>query len=165
MRAFLLSIVSLLVLAVAAPASADDGAVIDTGKGLQFSRPDGWVDAGKKKGTVAALRAAGDKKSGIEFRYARVTAEKSVAYFNSFHARLVEAGLQKQESESKEYGELRGKLTEYATSTDGDEGLRLFVFQFHRDDAAWLVVGMFDAEQRNNYLKDYEALLTAISFE
>jgi hypothetical protein len=60
---------------------------------------------------------------------------------------------------------VNGTLTEYATSAKGNSGIRLFVFQFHRDGAAWLVVGMFNAGARDTYLADYEEMLTTVVFE
>lgn len=166
MRSISLAIVSLLMLALTAPAHADDKDTIDTGKGLTFSKPGGWVDAGKKKGAVAALKSSSDEKSGIEFRYAEISAAKSTSFFNSFHASLVGAGLEKKgKSESKTYGKLKGTLVEYTTSQKEGEGMRVFVFQFHRGNGAWLVVGMFDAGKRDAHLSDYEAMLTTVAWK
>lgn len=167
MRTTLLSLLALFALALGSSTALaqDDGEdKVDTGKGLSFSKPSGWVIAPTKKGAVAAMYAAGDKRSQIEFRFSRVDDGKAKQYFTSFHGSLVGAGLQKSgEGEAKTYGKLQGKLSQYVT--DGSTPMRLYVFEFSSKKGAWLIVGMFDDTQADKYLVDYEKLLTAVVVE
>ena len=142
---------------------ADDKDVVDTGKGLKFEKASGWAQAPNKKGVVAALSAAGDEQSQIEFRWAEVDSKKAKQYFNSFHASLVGAKLKKiGEAQKKTFGSVAGTLTEYeATGKSGTT--RVLVFQFSKDGAAWLVVGMFDGTKRDAYLADLEKILATIT--
>ena len=169
MRTTFLTLIALLsLLALPATTGAQEKAqkpdVVDTGKGLTFKKPAGWVVAPKKKGTAAALYAAGDKQSQIEFRFAEIAGEKAERYFHSFHGSLASAGLRKaEEGKAKKYGKLSGTLTVYSSS--GEDPMKLYVYQFTHGGAAWLVVGMFNGEQAENYLKDYEKLLGLVVVE
>lgn len=162
MRLFLLVLTAFTL--VSGLAWADEKDTIDTGKGLTFQKESGWAKAKNAKGVVAALNAAGDEESQIEFRWAEVDPKKAKQYFNSFHASLVGAKLKKVgEPAQKTYGKVSGTLTEYEAATKNGS-TRIFVFQFANGGAAWLVVGMFDGKRRDQYLGDYEKMLATIKF-
>lgn len=157
----------LLVLSVAmfitSPLAAQDKDLVDTGQGIKYTKPSGWVQADKKKGAVSGLHAAGDKKSQIEFRFAKITADRAKSYFATFHTQLGKAKLKRvKEGEKKSYGKFDGMLTEYAAGKD-DTSKALFVFEFTTAEGAWLVVGMFDGRARDKHLESYEALLGSLA--
>lgn len=153
----------LLLLLLSPPAFADDPDLVDTKQGLTYTKPAGWVIAPAKKGAVSALRAAGESKSQIELRYAKITGTHAVSYFSTFHSSLVRGKLARVgEGEAKTYGELKGKLTEYTMGV-GDKQRSLVVFEFTTDVGAWLVIGMFDAGRRDEDLVALEKLLGGVA--
>lgn len=148
-----------------APVYADERDKIDTGQGLTYEKPSGWTETPNKKGTASALVAAGDDTSQIELRYAKIEGEQARNYFATFHTSLSKAKLQRVgEGTEKKFGKLEGVLTEYSTG-EGAKQKVLFVFEFSTSGGVWLVVGMFDARQRDEHLKSYEGLLASVVAE
>ena len=144
----------------AAPALADEKETVDTGKGLVFQKGEGWATAKPRKGAVAVLTAAGDATAQIEFRWARVEPDKVKQYFNSFHSSLATSLKRIGEPQQKTYGKVSGTFTEYETGSGGAS--TVVVFQFAKDDATWLVVGMFPKDARDSRVKELEKMLATV---
>lgn len=147
----------------ATPALAqDDPDRVDAGEGLSYVKPDGWVVSPPRKGAVSALHKAGDEKSQIELRFAKIEADRAPSYFATFHASLAKANLTRvTAAQQREYGVLKGAVTEYGAGS-GARGKSIFVFEFTTATGAWLVVGMFNAAARDAYLADLETLLRGV---
>lgn len=136
----------------------------DTEVGVRLERPSGWVSGKTPKGVVAVLRAAGDEESQIEIRMSpHVKAKQREFFFTSFHANLQQAGFVKKDVQEMSLGGKEGALTEYETSSKKRK-FRLLVWQTHRKEAAWLVVGFFPAERREDYFGDYKQVIENIEF-
>lgn len=135
-------------------------------QGATLERPEGWVRSKAGEGAVCTLRAAGDDQAQIEVRISTpIPDNKRTSFFNSFHSSLKEAGfIKRREAAGFGTDTASGRLTEYDGTSDGDK-FRLVVWQMHRDEAAWLVVGFFPAARAGRYHDDFESLIESLSFE
>jgi hypothetical protein len=131
----------------------------DADTGVAVHRPDGWVFGDAGRGVVALLTAAGDSRSQIEVRASKhVKKGNKKPFFASFHANIQKSGFEKVETRTATtYGEKTGEEIEYETGRD-DKAFRLVVWQIHRGETAYLVVGFFPKEARSIHYKDFQAV-------
>jgi hypothetical protein len=167
--------VAMAMLGVAATAHAQDEdadrpemrarVVVDKASGAQLTRPEGWVVGKKGKGVAAVFRAAGDPEAQIEVRVSpHVKADQRKSFFTSFHANLQKAGfVKKQVNAAAAYKDKQGVETEYETSSK-KRAFRLVVWQFHREDTAFIVVGFFPTKTRDRYYPDFQAVIESMTF-
>lgn len=139
--------------------------VVDEISGAKLTRPEGWVVGKKGKGVAAIFRAAGDPEAQIEVRVSpHVKADQRKSFFASFHANLQKAGfVKKQVLEEATYAENTGVETEYETSSK-KRVFRLVVWQFHREETAFMVVGFFPTKSRDRFYPDYQAVIESMTF-
>ncbi len=164
-RLVLTLLFSLSTMLLGASATAQDAKeLVDTGKGVKFQKASGWAEAAKKKGTVAVLKAAGDERSEVEFRWSQVEGNKVKQYFNSFHASLTGAGLKRvDKGKQAKYGGVDGRLTEYEAANADGTTTSVYVYEFSAANGAWLVVGMFLSEEKAKRFAELESMLKTIA--
>lgn len=157
-------IISLIVTLVSATAFASDGEpVTDDEFGVEIAPPAAWeVDTDDDK-AVANFKHP-DSQSQIQIIGTQLMSEEVAdVFFETFHDTLVESNFEKADSEEKTIGEFEGKATNYEFTHSGVT-LEVTVFEFLRDDTAWLAIGYMQDEMRDEHQQDYEAVVENITF-
>jgi hypothetical protein len=133
--------------------------------GVRIPRPSGWLIGEPPHGALAVFRSATDPMSQIEVRVSTNVAEHQLgAFYRSFHNTLRRSGFAlREERQDVRYGERAGLETEYEVRSEGQE-FRLFVYQFHRHDQAWIVTGFFPAPRAESYKRAYEQVIGEMAF-
>jgi hypothetical protein len=147
-------------------ASADEVATLAVDEHwLRVDKPRGWIEGKPGEGAVVLLRAADVSGAQIEIRVSSpISPPESAAFFTSFHNDLKAAGFARLERlPNAVYGSIAGNEIEYRGRTKGTT-YRLIVWQFHRDESAWLVVGFFPESQRDLLYKDFRTIVRSIEF-
>ena len=131
----------------------------DDESGVTVHRPNGWVFGKPGKGVIALLTAAGDSQSQIEVRVSKhVKKQLTKPFFASFHSNIQKSGFVKVETrDNTQYGQKKGSEVEYETG-EGDKAFRLVVWQYHRAETAYLVVGFFPKKARDIQYKDFQSV-------
>lgn len=133
---------------------------------VTIPKPDGWIVARPPKGSIALFRDAGEKTSQLEVKYSpEVTKEQHDRYCQTFHTTLMKMGFEEQKTPwaSAVEGFEFGKIVEYKLMSQG-KPYRVLVWQAHRADATWMIVGFFPEGARDVYFKQIEALAKSMKF-
>lgn len=133
---------------------------------VTLAKPGGWVVGQAPKGSLALMRAAGDKSSQLEVRYTQgIADDQKKQHFSSFHTSLKQMGLEKiADSKIKKAGVFEAVVqTEYKLLSGG-KTFRLVVMHVHRGDAAWFFTGFFPEEARDEHYKSLVSLIETASF-
>lgn len=133
---------------------------------VTLAKPDGWVVGQAPKGSLALMRAAGDKSSQLEVRYTQgIAPDQKKQHFSSFHTSLKQMGLEKiADSKIKKAGVFEAVVqTEYKLLSGG-KTFRLVVMHVHRGDAAWFFTGFFPEDARDEHYKSLVSLIETASF-
>lgn len=158
-------IILLLTLSVSAVAVAQDAEPVqDEEFGVTIAPPDAWEIATDDNKSVANFRH-GDSQSQIQVIGTQLmNAEVADVFFNTFHKTLTESNFEEVSNEDASYGEYEGTAINYEFTHSGVT-LEVMVFEFLRDQTAWLVVGYMQDEERENHESDYASVIESISFE
>ncbi len=156
-------VITLFAFLVSAVAVAGEP-VADEEFGVQIPPPDAWeVDADDDK-AVANFKHP-DSQSQIQVIGTQLMSEEvSDVFFGTFHDTLVESNFEEVGSEDASFGDFEGKKTTYEFSHSGVT-LEVTVFEFLRDDTAWLAIGYMQDEHADEHIADYEAVVENISFD
>ncbi len=155
----------LLTLSLSAVAVADEGgSVVDEDLGVTVMTPDDWEINTEDSNAVASFQHP-DTKSQIELIATELMNEEVAdVFFETFHTTLEESGFVAVSEEEETIGGLEGALWTYEFE-HSDVTLQIQVFEFLRNDVAWLVVGYADAEESDAQDETYRALIEGLEFD
>lgn len=154
--------VLVLVLLISSVAVAQD-TVEDEEFGVTVVKPDAWESAGDDDKAVANFKHSGSQSQIQVIGTRLMTAEVADTFFNTFHTTLTESNFEKVSEESATIGEFEGKTVNYAFTHSGVT-LEVIVFEFLRDQTAWLVIGYMQDEERENHEDAYLSVIENLSF-
>jgi hypothetical protein len=155
-------LVLLLALSISTVAMAQD-AVENDEFGVTVVAPDAWETTTDDDKAVANFKH-GDSQSQIQVIGTRLmTAEVADTFFNTFHKTLTESNFEKVGEESATIGDYEGKKIDYAFTHSGVT-MEVVVFEFMRDQTAWLVIGYMQDEERANHEDAYLSVIENLRF-
>ena len=156
--------VFILVVACLLSSTAVADVIEDDEFGFTVTAPDAWeVDTDDDK-SVASFKHPGSQSQIQVIGTQLMNAEVSDVFFDTFHTTLSEQNFEVAEEEETTIGEIEGLFTTYEY-THNDVTLDVTVFEFLRDDTAWLAIGYMHDEQREEHQQDYESVVENLSFE
>jgi hypothetical protein len=156
--------VFLLLLCCATPALAQESKPIENAEfGVTITPPEGWeVTQGNDK-AVANFKHK-DSQSQIEVVGTKLmTADVADVFFKTFHKTLAESNFEKKEETEATIGEIKGEQTSYKFTHSGVT-LEVVIFQFVKNDVAWLVVGYMQDKEKKNYIDDFKSVIEKMTF-
>lgn len=140
-------------------------AVFNAEHGVRMTTPEGWIAGRPPRGAIAMFRAAGEPSCQLEVRAsAGVSADQKERYFSAFHNHLLRNGFTRMETRAQTRGPQAGQEIEYEVLSGGEK-YRMVVFEMHRENTAWLVVGFFPEARRETHMRAYDALIRSFAFE
>jgi hypothetical protein len=92
-----------------------------------------------------------------------LTPEAATVFFDTFHRTLTEQEFAQTGAQDTTYGTLAGKETVY-TFTHDNVTLKVVVFQFVRENTAWLTVGYMQESVFDQQLPTFQAVVQTLSF-
>lgn len=157
--------VLLLALALATPAWAQDSkSIVNEQFGVTVQPPKKWeVTQGNDKAVANFKHPA--SQSQIEVVGTKLmTKDVANVFFTTFHKTLKESQFEQSAQEDKTIGEFKGKQTTYKFTHSGVT-LSVLVFEFVREDTAWLVVGYIQDSEEKKYATDFEEVVKTMKFK
>ncbi|MFB6265072.1 MAG: hypothetical protein ABEL76_15840, partial [Bradymonadaceae bacterium] len=92
-----------------------------------------------------------------------MTKDVSDVFFETFHKTLKESDFKKVSQEEATIAGFEGKRTDYEFEHSGVK-LHVPVFQFLKNDTAWLVVGYIQKDVKKEYLDEFKTVVKNIEF-
>ena len=157
----------LLLLGLAMPAMAQDNKggrepFTSTRLGISGTAPSGWeiADSLRNTKTIASFTHPASKTQIEIVGTQLINKDIAQVFFNTVHDTLKGSDFQEITPPTPAtIAELQGKQSEYAYEYTGMT-LRIVVFSFVKNDAAYLVIGYFKSEERDAF---YESIVETIS--
>lgn len=156
--------ITLLILLFSATAVAqEDGVVENEEFGVTVTAPDAWEQQEGDEKAVANFRHP-DTQSQIQVIGTQLmNAEVADVFFDTFHQTLEESDFEVSEEDQISIGDFEGKATTYEFTHSGVT-LAVEVFEFLRDDTAWLAIGYMQDEEREEQRNDYLSVIESLQF-
>ena len=120
---------------------------------FRFPIPSGWVRARRPEGTILLIRPqVTSLQAQIEIKAVEGLSPSQAQIFSkSFHVSILRQGVKLVgRDKPQNYGSHLGTLTEYEL-VSSEETYRMVVWQTHKDEATWLIVGFFPGDLRDDY--------------
>lgn len=154
----------LLMLMLAAPAAdAQTNTLNNTEFGVSLDVPAGWEPTDSTDRAVFALRATEGQGQIEVIGTPLMTADVADVFFSTFHETLSGSDFVKAGAEDKTYASVAGKETIYQFSHTGTT-IKIVVFQFVREETAWLVVGYLPEADFDRQVASVQAAIGALKF-
>ncbi len=155
----------LLVLSVSATAYAQDAAPVENEEfGVTVTPPAKWeVTQGNDK-AVANFKHRGSQSQIEVVGTKLMTPDVANVFFKTFHKTLKESNFEETGQEDASLGSHKGKQTSYKFTHSGVT-LEVVIFEFLRDNTAWLVVGYMQDVDKEKYIGDFKAVVEGMKFK
>lgn len=163
MARFLVTLMFALTLAT--PALAQDASPIENEEfGVTITPPAKWEVAQGNDKAVANFKHR-DSQSQIEVVGTKLmTPDVADVFYKTFHKTLKESNFEQKSQGEATIGETKGTQTSYKFAHSG-VNLEIVIFEFTKDNTAWLVVGYMQETDKEKYLKDFESVVTTMKFK
>ena len=155
----------LVALCFATPALAQDAkpVTIDEFK-VTITPPEKWEVAQGNDKAVANFKHRGSQSQIEVVGTKLMTADVADVFFNTFHKTLKESGFELEDSKKDvAVGDYKGTRSNYKFQHSGVT-LSVVVFEFTRENTAWLVVGYMQQADKEKYVKDFDSVVTTMKF-
>lgn len=158
-------VIALVSLLVSAPAVAQDAEPVENEEfGVTITPPDSWEVETDDDKAVANFKHP-ESQSQIQVIGTQLMNEEvSDVFFDTFHQTLTESNFEQVGEEEKTIGDFEGTATDYEFEHSGVT-LEVTVFEFLRDDTAWLAIGYMQDEEREARQEDYTSVVENMTFE
>ena len=156
----------LLTVALCVPAFAQDApAPVENEEfGVSVTPPDKWeVTQGNDK-AVANFKHRGSQSQIEVVGTKLMTSDVADVFFKTFHKTLKESNFEETGKEETTVGEHKGTQTSYKFTHSGVT-LEVVIFQFLRENTAWLVVGYMQDVEKDKYAGDFKTVVQNIKFK
>lgn len=131
---------SLSATSFAAAEDAGSGEVVSNERfAIDLQRPGGWAEAGGSERSLFNFIHEPTQSRIEVIATELITSDVASVFFDTFHETLRASEFQNPESEERTFGSIAGTLTRYTLNHAG-VNLKVQVFQFERQDVAWLFV-------------------------
>lgn len=155
----------LLALAVATPAMAQDAKPIQNEEfGVTITPPEKWEVAQGNDKAVANFKHAGSQSQIEVVGTELMTPDVADVFFKTFHKTLKESNFEQKEQKEAEVGSHKGTMTNYKFAHSG-VNLEVVIFEFTRENTAWLVVGYMQESDTEKYLQDFKTVVENMKFK
>lgn len=150
--------------AVSSTAIAQDAKPVENEEfGVTITPPDKWeVSQGNDK-AVANFKHRGSQSQIEVVGTKLMTPDVADVFFKTFHKTLKESNFEEQNSQDSKIGEFEGKETSYKFTHSGVT-LEVVIFEFLRENTAWLVVGYMQDVDAEKYTGDFKSVVETMKF-
>lgn len=163
MRTLTLVVIGLLVTSTAWAQDGEQETVENEKFNVSIAPPDGWdVDEASDK-AIANFTHSGSQSQIEVIATDLMTSDVADVFFETFHKTLKDSDFEKKSESSETIADYSGTETTYQFTHSGVT-LNVLVFEFTRDNTAWLVVGYFQDTETKDRREDYETVIENISF-
>ena len=155
----------LVALTVSATAYAQDAAPVENDEfGVSVTPPAKWeVTQGNDK-AVANFKHRGSQSQIEVVGTKLMTPDVADVFFKTFHKTLKESNFEETGKEEATLGTHKGTQTSYKFTHSGVT-LEVVIFQFLRENTAWLVVGYMQDVDKDKYVGDFKSVVENIKFK
>ena len=155
----------LVAMTVSASAYAQDAAPVENEEfGVSVTPPAKWeVTQGNDK-AVANFKHRGSQSQIEVVGTKLMTPDVADVFFKTFHKTLKESNFEETGKEESTVGEHKGTQTSYKFTHSGVT-LEVVIFQFLRENTAWLVVGYMQDVDKEKYTGDFKSVVENIKFK
>lgn len=155
----------LIALSISAPVFAQDAAPVENAEfGVTVTPPAKWeVTQGNDK-AVANFKHRGSQSQIEVVGTKLMTSDVADVFFKTFHKTLKESNFEETGQSETTLGDHKGTQTSYKFTHSGVT-LEVVIFQFLRDNTAWLVVGYMQDVDKDKYLPDFNSVVQNIKFK
>ena len=161
-----LATLAALLVCLATPAFAQDGAkpIENEEFNVTIVPPAQWeVTQGNDK-AVANFKHKGSQSQIEVVGTKLMTADVADVFFNTFHKTLKESNFEQLTQEEATLGDLKGTRTNYKFTHSGVT-LEVVIFQFLKNNTAWLVVGYMQDAEKDQYIDDFQNVVKNMKFK
>lgn len=155
-------LVLLLALSISTVAVAQE-TVEDEELGVTVVAPDAWEINSDDAKAVANFKHSGSQSQIQVIGTQLMTAEVADTFFDTFHKTLTESNFEEVGQEETTVGDYEGTQIDYAFTHSGVT-LEVVVFEFVRDQTAWLVIGYMQDEEREEHEETYRSVIENLEF-
>lgn len=143
----------------------DDAAPVENEEfGVTVTPPAKWeVTQGNDK-AVANFKHRGSQSQIEVVGTKLMTSDVADVFFKTFHKTLKESNFEETGTEDATIGDHKGEQTSYKFTHSGVT-LEVVIFQFLRENTAWLVVGYMQDVDKDKYIKDFTSVVENIQFK
>ncbi len=158
--------VLLLAFSISSTAWAQDAEPIENSEfGVTITPPAKWEVAQGNDKAVANFKHSGSQSQIEVVGTKLMTPDVADVFFKTFHKTLKESNFETQtESKDKTIGTYKGKESSYKFAHSGVT-LEVRIFQFIKGNTAWLVVGYMQDSDKEKYVKDFESVISTMTFK
>lgn len=159
-------LVALMVaLTFATPALAQDAKPVTNDEfKVTITPPEKWEVAQGNDKAVANFKHRGSQSQIEVVGTKLMTPDVADVFFKTFHKTLKESGFEMEGSKAEAtMGEYKGMQSSYKFQHSGVT-LNVMIFEFTRENTAWLVVGYMQQADKEKYAKDFESVVTKMTF-
>ena len=155
-------VVLLVTLSLSAVAFAQ-GPVENEEFGVTITPPDAWEVVADDDKAVASFKHDASQSQIQVIGTKLMNEEVADVFFDTFHTTLTESNFERVNEEQTTIGDFEGKAVTYEFTHSGVT-LQVKVFEFLRDQTAWLAIGYMQDEERENYEQDYLSVIEQMRF-
>lgn len=132
--------------------------------GVTVTPPAKWeVTQGNDK-AIANFKHSGSQSQIEVVGTKLMTPDVADVFFKTFHKTLKESNFDETGSEETTIGDRKGTQTSYKFTHSGVT-LEVVIFQFLRENTAWLVVGYMQDVDKDKYIGDFKSVVENIKFK
>ncbi|MFP4598481.1 MAG: hypothetical protein ACLFVJ_09520 [Persicimonas sp.] len=156
--------VVLVALLMASTAVAQDSQPIENEEfGVTITPPAKWEATQGNDKAVASFKHKGSQSQIEVVGTKLMTPDVADVFFNTFHKTLKESNFEQTNQEDTTIGDFEGSQTSYKFTHSGVT-LEVVIFQFVRENSAWLAVGYMQDTEKDEYMDDFESVVDKMSF-
>jgi hypothetical protein len=156
-------------LVLSSPVMAQDGGdkkteVTNKEYNVEISAPEDWevVEGGDK--AIANFKHRGSQSQIEVVATKLMTQDVSDVFFETFHKTLKDSDFKEQNKAAENIGGQSGTLTSYQFKHSGVT-LNVEVFEFTRNETAWMVVGYMQDSEAEKRMNDYRTVIENMQFD
>lgn len=153
-----------LALSFSAVAVAQDAEPVENEEfGVTISPPEAWEVSTEDDKAVASFKHPASQSQIQVIGTKLMNEDVADVFFDTFHTTLTESNFEKVDEEETTIGDFEGNAITYEFTHSGVT-LDVKVFEFLRDQTAWLAIGYMQDEERENHEQDYFSVIEDIQF-
>ncbi|QED25952.1 hypothetical protein FRD01_01480 [Microvenator marinus] len=166
MKLVRLFIALLMCAALSSVAYAQDATPVENEEfGVTVTPPAKWEVAQGNDKAVANFKHRGSQSQIEVVGTKLITTDVADVFFKTFHKTLKESNFEEVSAGAEvTIGEHKGTQTSYKFTHSGVT-LEVVIFQFLRENTAWIVVGYMQDVEKDTYLPDFQSVVTNMKFK
>ena len=165
MKVLRVLVATMMLIAFSTAVYAQDANTIENKDfGVKITPPAKWeVTQGNDK-AIANFKHRGSQSQIEVVGTKLMTPDVADVFFKTFHKTLQESNFEESKKEDDiAIGDLKGTQTQYKFTHSGVT-LSVVIYQFLRENTAWLVVGYMQDVDKDKYMADFKSVVENIKF-